>query len=69
MGEKYGYTLVDVINKQDAIFVRKNIISKEKTPALLKWKSVAKKRTKLPCMSECNVRFIPLSRIFKLWKS
>jgi hypothetical protein len=41
MGEKYGYMLVDVINKQDAIFVCRDIIGKEKTPALLKWKSVA----------------------------
>jgi len=58
MGEKYGYTLVDVIKKQDAIFVRRDIIGKEKTPELLKWKSMTNKREKLPCISECNVPFI-----------
>ncbi len=50
--------VVDVIKKQDTIFVRRDIISKEKTPALLKWKSMTNKREKLPCISECNAHLI-----------
>lgn len=58
VGDKYGYTLVDVVKKCDAFFVRTDLLGEEKRPSFEKWELFTKKREKKPCLTECNIPFL-----------
>ena len=65
VGDKYGYTLVDVVKKQDAFFVRTDLIGEEKPPEFDKFVPMTKKREKIPCLSNCEVPFISYAEFLR----